>query len=74
MNEARIKIVEKILWLMLVFSLALVLVGVGFVAAFPERDNELLKFVRIGGLIFVVATAVIVSARGKLLKHIADNW
>ncbi len=74
MQTSKTRIVSKPLWGILIFTLLFVLIVVGYIEVFPERDNAALQFVRFGGISFSIILAAVLSIRGKLLNHIVDNW
>lgn len=74
MQTSKTRIVSKTLWGILIFTLLFVLIVVGYIEVFPERDNAALQFVRFGGISFSIILAAVLSIRGKLLNHIVDNW
>lgn len=74
MEASKTRIVSQTLLGILIFTLLFVLIAVGYIEVFPERDNAALQFVRFGGISFSIFLMVMLSIRGKLLKHIVDNW
>jgi ABC-type transport system involved in multi-copper enzyme maturation permease subunit len=67
-------VVSKILFSMLAITLLMMITTVGYAAVFPDRDNAFLAIVRYGGSAFSIILAVVLTARGRLLRHIAKNW
>lgn len=65
--------VKKILVGMLVPILLMILVTVGYVAFFPDRDNGFLVLVRYGGSVLAVLLGIVLT-HGGLLRHIVRNW